>query len=411
MIYYKNGTDQRPTLYRSYMCATCDNSSHEWQDMYCLTQPLLSIGLHFNAMDLVTLFSKSGSLAQLYHSYLLSAPGISVSRSHFALPGTRAFDNSGEIFESMVTNSRAFGLPESLSVLINFGYSDKHVMYSAENWNHECDLDEVWDPFSNICRELYCLADFDLENFECVGDNSRNSTEETHIMLPSSDVRIELVAIVFPSEATNETLDPVEITGLMKSQFDTGFRDFLFIPIKPTNRTSDLNITFVSERNFSNHEANLAFYTEVLYDAAQNECFNDVFFDNDHIRVSIMAMDKFNHGLEFNVSLVLHELVETNTSSGDYTDKTVALMAEMISGSNFQFPLSPDYFVRVTSMHEETIYSEETLDLWCRFFIRSLCFPDTFLQSLFVPGTETSRTTPTTRSTSQPSTPRYPRGE
>ena len=297
---------------------------------------------------------------------MLFSSVVSLFRSNGLLPGSRGFDNSAEIFESMVTNSRAFGLPESLSVLINFGYSDKHVMYSAENWNHECDLDEVWDPFSNICRELYCLADFDLDNFACVGENSCNSTEETHIMLPSSDVRIELVAIVFPSEATNVTLDVDEITGLMLSQFDPGFRDFLFIPIKPTNRTSDLNITFISERNFSDHDGNMKFYTDVLYNALENNCLHDVFIDDDSIRESIVAMDKFNHGLEFNVSLVLHELVETNTSSGDYTDKTVALMAEMISGSNFQFPLTPDYFVRVTSMHEETIYSEEDLDLWCR---------------------------------------------
>ena len=49
MIYYKNGTNgtQELTLYRSWMCATCDNSSHEWQDMYCLTQPLLSKALNY----------------------------------------------------------------------------------------------------------------------------------------------------------------------------------------------------------------------------------------------------------------------------------------------------------------------------------------------------------------------------
>ena len=51
-----------------------------------------------------------------------------------------------------MVNSFAFGLPASIAVLINFGLSIKNIMYSAENWQHGCKSNEMWDPFSQVCR-------------------------------------------------------------------------------------------------------------------------------------------------------------------------------------------------------------------------------------------------------------------
>lgn len=61
------------------------------------------------------------------------------------------------LYDSIKQNCFAYGLPHSIAVLINFGYKDKHIMYSAENWIHDCDEDELWDPFSEVFPISYYL--------------------------------------------------------------------------------------------------------------------------------------------------------------------------------------------------------------------------------------------------------------
>ena len=51
-----------------------------------------------------------------------------------------------------MANTFNFNLPPSISILINFGLYDKMIMYSAANAIHDCTDEQLWDPFSMVCR-------------------------------------------------------------------------------------------------------------------------------------------------------------------------------------------------------------------------------------------------------------------
>ena len=101
----------------------------------------------------------------------------------------------------MFSNTIDYGIPASISVLINFGLNDKHIQYSADNLEHGCTMKQVqiigwgfanqgcqssflvqiWDPFGGVCRDVYCPAEFDLTSFTCLnpdGDNGSIYDEE-----------------------------------------------------------------------------------------------------------------------------------------------------------------------------------------------------------------------------------------
>ena len=134
--------------------------------------------------------------------------------------------DSRTLADSIMANTFNYGLPESISVMINFGVEDKHIMYSADNWIHGCTDQELWDPFSQVCREVYCASDFDLVNFECVGDSIGNTNgtmaEDNEdnpppITLPSTDVIINLTVLAVGG---NNYTDPGIINRETKPQIN-----------------------------------------------------------------------------------------------------------------------------------------------------------------------------------------------
>ena len=79
-----------------------------------------------------------------------------ISRSHeesswmqkrhlaFAGPfGGSSSTSANDFYVSMFSNTIDYGIPASISVLINFGLNDKHIQYSADNLAHGCDLKQV----------------------------------------------------------------------------------------------------------------------------------------------------------------------------------------------------------------------------------------------------------------------------
>lgn len=68
-------------------------------------------------------------------------------------------DEFDEIYyDSVKQNTFNYNLPPSISVMINFGYKNKHVMYSAENWIHGCSEYEIWDPYSEVCKGIEMIS-------------------------------------------------------------------------------------------------------------------------------------------------------------------------------------------------------------------------------------------------------------
>ena len=69
-------------------------------------------------------------------------------------------------------------LPSSISIMLNFGTDSKHMLYDATNNEHDCLETQIWDPFSEVCRDVYCAADdivyrlvteipLELQKFRC----------------------------------------------------------------------------------------------------------------------------------------------------------------------------------------------------------------------------------------------------
>ena len=116
----------------------------------------------------------------------------------FAGPFGGSSTSANEFYVSMFRNTIDYGIPASISVLINFGLNDKHIQYSADNLEHGCTMQQVstiigqlfsnlgctkeffsaqiWDPFAGVCRDVYCPAEFDLTSFTCLNPDGVNGS-------------------------------------------------------------------------------------------------------------------------------------------------------------------------------------------------------------------------------------------
>ena len=76
-------------------------------------------------------------------------------------------------FQAMMTkNTMPKYTPNSISILINFGFYDSHFYYNAEAKKHDCDPRQLWDPFSKVCRTIYCSTYFTFKDLKCLGENA-----------------------------------------------------------------------------------------------------------------------------------------------------------------------------------------------------------------------------------------------
>ena len=76
-------------------------------------------------------------------------------------------------FQAMMTkNTMPKYTPNSISILINFGFYDSHFYYNAEAKKHDCDQRQLWDPFSGLCRTIYCSTYFTFKDLKCLGENA-----------------------------------------------------------------------------------------------------------------------------------------------------------------------------------------------------------------------------------------------
>lgn len=71
-------------------------------------------------------------------------------------------------------------MPSSFAILINLGLNGRfRNLYSSNSHNSMCDAkQQIWDPFSRQCRQLYCKDHYEIRDLKCVSDNKANSTEE-----------------------------------------------------------------------------------------------------------------------------------------------------------------------------------------------------------------------------------------
>ena len=48
-------------------------------------------------------------------------------------------------------------LPSSISIMLNFGTSERHLLYDASSEEHGCGAVQVWDPFIQVLVHISAL--------------------------------------------------------------------------------------------------------------------------------------------------------------------------------------------------------------------------------------------------------------
>ena len=77
-------------------------------------------------------------------------------------------------------------MPESIAILVNYGPGmDRQIMYSVGNDKNGCRHDQIWDPFSRICRTIFCQSELDLVkfNFDCQEANWSDADDDVPTLL------------------------------------------------------------------------------------------------------------------------------------------------------------------------------------------------------------------------------------
>ena len=61
----------------------------------------------------------------------------------------------------------------------------RRILYSSSaNEANGCSRSQLWDPFSNICRTVFCQSEFDLAEFDFQCDAANFSDYDVPTILP-----------------------------------------------------------------------------------------------------------------------------------------------------------------------------------------------------------------------------------
>ena len=94
------------------------------------------------------------------------------NNTHEVLEDNISFE---EMFDGLVKTFQKSSIPDSISILINYGTDNNHILYDATHANHNCSQIQIWDPYYEICRDVYCAADMDLVEYDCQGEPNDKS--------------------------------------------------------------------------------------------------------------------------------------------------------------------------------------------------------------------------------------------
>ncbi len=132
-------------------------------------------------------------------------------------------------------------------------------------------------------------------------------------------------------------------------------------------RVENVSVTFVQNRSLATHDdlvstvanATLALLRSGYYTYETSLSLQD-------IRRLIALLDHFSDAYEFRIRFTLLARPEDREGFEDTTEEVVAMMAELVSENAFALPLEDGLTVRVTSMHEASVYSTQEVYDWCR---------------------------------------------
>ncbi len=247
--------------------------------------------------------------------------------------------------------------PNSISILINFGLDDQQFMYSHDD--QKCpEQNEYWDPFSKICRQIHCTANFDSFDLNCL-DEGNSSIDYKHSNPLPVDSSLALLQFTVYVQVGNQSSK--DLTGEIQRQFAGKFVTKLFIS---KERISDVNVTYLGNLTFTTSEEVRdqirQAYLGLLYNGHWG--MEDIIHLNDTIHI-IDQVEAANHVHKLNVELKLKESEDFEAMTIDYI---VHQCAEMIGLDSLSFNINEDTQLRIVSLHEETLSNSNQLMDWCR---------------------------------------------
>ncbi|HEY6435205.1 MAG TPA: hypothetical protein VIY47_01330, partial [Ignavibacteriaceae bacterium] len=189
-------------------------------------------------------------------------------------------NKTGQFYDSNAINTReeySAPVPSSFAILVNFGIDGRRRMLYSSNANaHECGDKQIWDPFNNQCRQLYCSAHFTLVDFKCVETNYAT----TNITKPSVsflDSQSEFVNITLGFKLRQPVLDITQWINSQKRSFSDEFANRFAVSFANTSSERIANVTYVPLEkakkfnvNFILLEGNISDSTRINSDSVVN---------------------------------------------------------------------------------------------------------------------------------------------
>ncbi|XP_054711060.1 uncharacterized protein LOC129220656 [Uloborus diversus] len=228
-------------------------------------------------------------------------------------------------------------IPAAFSILLNFGLDGRERMYISSEGEKDmkyyqelCGSSYIWDPFSKVCRKLYCSTEFVLVDYKCVKKEDfegQVSSYNKTAKIPDSDAKFVHLSL----SAEMELLDILHFHGLEPSEICETIHDSLCQSFN-IKKERIRNVSFnVSVANFTDIEQMMIFVnnmedSELITFTIDFDLYEDISVNDTALEpsvdsiVSMLASALSINGFEFEVNNVtgrifeLHQTVSTLTS-------------------------------------------------------------------------------------------------
>ncbi|XP_022244544.1 uncharacterized protein LOC111086352 [Limulus polyphemus] len=231
-------------------------------------------------------------------------------------------------------------IPAAFSILLNFGLDGKErMMFSSEGEEEmrrnmaRCKSGQMWDPFSNICRKVYCSTEFVFVDFRCVRKSNITNEKE-----PGSegDPILADVDSIFVGLVLTIEMDYFDVLEIIKNE-KLNMRNMIKISLAKMYKISADRIQDV--------QIKMQPYSLML---------------NDSETENIMFESLFANPVVFKVEFKLYEPCDNLTKSEPTVDSIVSSMSSSVAQNTFYLDIY-NRTSKVFEIHE----SLETLTDWC----------------------------------------------
>ncbi len=267
--------------------------------------------------------------------------------------GTSETSAVQEFGEALMTTSFNKDIPEAISVLINFGFYDKDFYYSAEDADHDCLVYQMWDPFAEVCRTIYCSTELEQDNMFCKGVSGDVALLVPTPKLPDMDVRVKLTTYVYANPD-----DDVE--EIIEEDF---FDQLAYELLIQSERIKERNVTKVGDKILADNVTINTLIDEVT------EALMSANYWNDSTMISDEEMEEVREtiALQNMAQIWWMEFVlsEANGSIEMQTNQVMAFLTELVTSQKLNLKVS-GYVIDLIGLHENTMSSSVDTKAWCR---------------------------------------------